>query len=121
MDESSSSNDDLISMDSDQAREKKAKEKERIMASLIKERPFKKQREIKLLERVAAGELGVKILDRDCTGSFRLVGEDNFLLGQKNMFSVITTTREAVIGSADPQKLFQIMSDAGGHFVQELR
>ena len=42
MDESSSSNDDLISMDSDQAREKKAKEKERIMASLIKERPFKK-------------------------------------------------------------------------------
>ena len=66
---------------------------------------------------MAAGELGVKILDRDCTGSFRLVGEDNFLLGQKNMFSVITTTREAVIGSADPQKLFQIMSDAGGHFV----
>ena len=41
-DESSSSNDDLISMDSDQAREKKAKEKEKVMASLIKERPFKK-------------------------------------------------------------------------------
>ena len=60
------------------------------MESLIKPRPFKKQRDIKLLERVAAGEFGIKVLERRCNDSFRLVGEDNFLLGQSNMFSVIT-------------------------------
>ena len=51
------------------------------MESLIKPRPFKKQRDIKLLERVAAGEFGIKVLERRCNDSFRLVGEDNFLLG----------------------------------------
>ena len=91
------------------------------MQSLIKPRQFEKQREIKLLERVAAGELGVKIMERHCSDSFRLVGEDNFLLGQKNMFSVITSSREAVIGSADPQALFRILGDAGGQFVEELK
>ena len=37
-----------------------------MMASLLKFRPFKKNQEANLETKLAAGELGVKILERKC-------------------------------------------------------
>ena len=50
-----------------------------------------------------------------------MFGEDNILLGQINMFSVITCSHNAVIAAADTTKFFKIMGEAGGDFVTELR
>ena len=67
--------------DSSVEREEREKEKQRIMESLVKYRPFQKNYEATLDGKLAAGELGVKILERVCNGEFLLAGEDNFLLG----------------------------------------
>ena len=37
------------------------------------------------------------------------------------MFSVVTSSPEAVIAAADPREFFKIMWDAGGDFIKEVR
>ena len=91
------------------------------MESLIKFRPYKKNKEYTLDEKLTAGELGTKILERACDNEFQIVGEDNVLLGQINTFSVITSSQESVIAAADPKKLFVLLAECGHDFVSEMR
>ena len=119
--ESNLENDDNDSNSSSAEKERKELAKKKIMESLIKFRPFQKNKEYTLDDKLAAGELGFKILERTCDGEFQLAGEDNFLLGQMNMFSVITSSPDAVIAAADPRQLFTVLAQGGTPVIQELR
>ena len=61
------SDDDRVSGSSSAEKERK-KNHRKIMKSLIKVRPFKKNKEATLEEKLAASELGVKILERESDG-----------------------------------------------------
>ena len=52
-------------------------------------------------ERIAAGELGEKILKLDFDQKFFMIGEDNILLGQTNNYSMVTDQRNCIVAAAN--------------------
>ena len=72
-------------------------------------------------ERIAAGELGEKILHSAFECKFSMVGEDNVLLGQTNNYSVVTDRRNCVVAAASTQELFRLLADADPEVKQEMR
>lgn len=50
-----------------------------------------------------------------------MFGEDNVLLGQINAFSVISSTQNSIIATANTQHLFRLLSEGGKKFIEEMR
>ena len=84
-------------------------------------REFCKLNEAKIDSRIAAGELGVELLQKSFNEKFFMVGEDNVLLGQVNNFSVVTDCPNVVIAAANTQHFFRLISEAGADFANEMR
>ena len=50
-----------------------------------------------------------------------MFGEDNVLLSQVNPYSVVTSSRNTVIATANTQHLFRLLSEGGKPFLDVMR
>lgn len=92
-----------------------------LVERLSKQYPFKKGCEEGVEERLARGELGQRIMQRRVHEGFEMFGEDNVLLSQVNPYSVVTSSRNTVIATANTQHLFRLLSEGGKPFLDVMR